>query len=230
MENETALKQALRALGIPDNIKVRLVKSKRAPPHSTIVTCSQTQSGKPSLEYTIEYRKSLSLDLLRHELCHIRLHLMGLPTIQVQTGSQISLRSQVLNTLHEDYYANIIMHQRFPQSFSSLLMRGFHKDHHHGIHIHDEIEDDTLAWLLQTYILKLVVFESLDYRREAEEIREELDHLREEHPQLHLYLNAVTDCLKRLPPLDRDLRQFTEEEKGSVRKIIQTINSVKMAQ
>jgi hypothetical protein len=231
MGDEAALQQALKTLEIPDNIRVRLVKSKRAPTHSIIVTCRPTQSGQSGVEYTVEYRKSLSMNLLRHEMCHIRLHLMGLPVVQVEGGSQISLSDQVLNTLHEDYYANIMMHSRFPRSFAFLIMRGLSRDHnHHGLHIHDEVEDDMLAWLLQAYVLKLAIFDVLDYRSEAEEIREEIDHLKEEHLELHRYLATIVDCLKRLPPLDKGFRPFTEEEKGSIGKIIETINSVKVAQ
>jgi len=230
MGDEAVLQQILKTLEIPDNIRVRLVKSKRAPTHSIIVTCRPTQSGQSGVEYTVEYRKSLSMNLLRHELCHIRLHLMGLPVVQVEGGSQISLSNQVLNTLHEDYYANIMMHSRFPHSFASLIMRGLSRDrNHHGLHIHDEVEDDMLAWLLQVYVLKLAIFDVLDYRGEAEEIREEIDHLREEHFELHRYLNTIVDCMKRLPPLDKGFRPFTEEEKGSIGKIIETINSVKVA-
>ena len=225
MNNEIILQSALKTLEIPSNIKIKLIKSKRAPPYSTLVICKPGPNGK-SLEYIIEYRKNLNSDLLRHELCHLKLHLMGLPVMQADIDSPISLRGQVLNTLHEDYYVHIIMHHKFLQSFSSLIKKGL-ANHHHELHIHDEDNDDLQAWLLQMYVLKLAIFEVLGYDKEAEEIREEMDHLREKsHGTLYSYLTSVLDYLKTLPPLDKTLRELTVEEKGVIRKVIQSINNI----
>lgn len=230
MKDDVALQQALKTLEIPDTIRVELVKSKRAPLYSTLVTYKPSQNGRLVFDYVIEYRKSLSQDLLRHELCHLKLHLMGLPAVEVQEGSPVGLRSQVLNTLHEDYYASLIMHEKFPQGFLSSFMRGLGRGHHE-VHVHDEVDDGLLAWLLQNYALKLAVLETLGYKNEAKEIREKIEHLGEEsYKQLQVYLDTVADHLRRLPPLGRDLRPLTTEEKDSISRKVGSLSSAKIPQ
>lgn len=228
MKNQATLQLAIKILEIPDIIRVKLVKSKRAPVYSTLATYRLSQDGESTLEYIIEYRKSLSPDLLKHELCHLKLHLMGLPVIEVETDSRMSLTSQVLNTLHEDFYADLIMHQKFPDSFSSLAMKALGSGHPED-HGHDEVDASLLAWLLQKYVLKLTVFETLSYGSEVERITREMKHLSERFsPHLSGYLNTIANHLRRLPPLDTSLRQFTAEEKDSIIRIVKLTNNVKV--
>lgn len=229
MKKEEPIQQALRILGIPSSINVKLVKSKRVAPYATLVSYRQSQDGESNLEYVIEYRKNLKPESLRHELCHLKLHLMGLPVVEVDVGSPPSLRSQVLSTLHEDYYASLIMHQKFRKDFLSSIMRDTGSGDH-GIHIHDEVNDDLLSWLLQRYVLKIAVLEALGYKNEAEPKREEIEHLKEEsHLQLYRYLKAICEYLSRLPPLDLSLRKFTAEEKDCIGKIVGAINDVEIS-
>ncbi len=229
VKKEEPVQQALRILGIPSSINVKLVKSKRVAPYATLVSYRQSQDGESNLEYVIEYRKNMKPELLRHELCHLKLHLMGLPVVEVDVGSPPSLRSQVLSTLHEDYYASLIMHQKFTKDFLSSIMRDTGSGDH-GIHLHDEVNDDLLSWLLQRYVLKIAVLEALGYKNEAETNREEIEHLKEEsHLQLYLYLNAICEYLSRLPPLDPSLRKFTAEEKDCIGKIVGAINDVEIS-
>ncbi len=230
MKDDAALELALKTLDIPDTIRVKLAKSKRAPLYSTLVTYKPSQDGKSVFDYVIEYKKSLGQDLLRHELCHLKLHLMGLPTVEIREGSPMDLISQVLNTLHEDYYASLIMHQKFPQGFLSSFMRGLGHEHDE-VHIHGEAEEGLLAWLLQNYALKLVVLETLEYKNEAKKIKEKIEHFgKESHKQLQVYLETVADHLRRLPQLDRDLRPFTTEEKISISRIVESMSSARVPQ
>jgi len=228
LNDEVLLKQALRTLEIPKAIRVQLVKSKRAPPHSTIVTIKEREDDKSSYEYVIEYRKSLNSHLLRHELCHLKLHLMGLPIAEGKVASAATdLKNQVLSTLHEDYYAELLMHQKFPQSFHSVAMRGLDDDNHE-VHVHDEHDEGLLAWFLQRYVLKLTVFEALGYKKESGMIAKAIEHLREEsHSELYYYLSAIADLLRTLPPLDICLRQFTADEKDTIKEIIRKIDDVR---
>ncbi|MEM4250752.1 MAG: hypothetical protein QW828_02845 [Candidatus Bathyarchaeia archaeon] len=226
MKDEQILLSALETLEIPATVGVRLVKSKKTPVHSTLVSYRPSQEKGSTFNYSVEYRKSLSQSLLRHELCHLKLHLMGLPAIEVE-GPPADLTGQVLNTLHEDYYASLMMHQRFLKDFLSSFMKGLSRDDHH-IHIHEEVDDNLLAWLLQNYALKLAVLETLGYRNEAEEVRERIEDLGESHRELQKYLVGVAESLRSLPPLDAGLRPFTAEERDSISRAVMSIVSTEV--
>ncbi|MGQ9543337.1 MAG: hypothetical protein ACUVTM_04525 [Candidatus Bathyarchaeia archaeon] len=215
------LKKMIDALKIPSTVEVKLVKSKRAPLNSNLIYYRHSEASR--LEYTIEYRKSLSIDTLKHELCHLKLYLIGLPIFELEPSLRMNMMNQVLNTLHEDYYVDIILEDRFPDSFSSMRLKVLSADHH-SEHFHGEVDDNLLSWILQRYILKIAVFETLGYMGEAEILHGRMEHLKESlNPDLNRHLDEVKSHLMMLPPLDRSLRKFTVEEIDIISGIVYSI-------
>ncbi|MEM3380871.1 MAG: hypothetical protein QXL25_02205 [Candidatus Bathyarchaeia archaeon] len=215
------LKSAIEILGIPETIEVKLIKSKRTPLHSNIVYFRQNEDSR--LEYIIEYRGSLSIDALKHELCHLKLYLMGLPVFEAEPNLNIRMTSQVLKTLHEDYYVDIILEDRFPESFSSMMLKLINSDHYPE-HVHGEVDDNLLSWILQRNILKMAVFDSLGYKDTAEILRGRMEHLKMSLNQdLNRNLDLIYKYLRALPPLDRNLREFTKDEIDTIGRIVYLI-------
>jgi hypothetical protein len=215
------LNSMIETLGIPKTVDVKLIKSKRAPLHSNIIYFRQ--NGGSRLEYIVEYRGSLSIDALRHELCHLKLYLMGLPVFEAESNLNMSMTSQVLKTLHEDYYVDIILEDKFPESFSSMKLKLINSDYHPE-HVHGEVDDNLLSWILQRNILKMAVFDSLGYKDAAEILRDRMDHLKETLNQdLNRNLDLIYKYLRALPPLDRSLRGFTKDEVDTITRIVYSI-------
>ncbi|MBS7626448.1 hypothetical protein KEJ51_05350 [Candidatus Bathyarchaeota archaeon] len=218
------LKGMIEILEIPNTVEVRLIKSKRAPLRSNIIHFRQKENS--ILEYIIEYRGSLPTDTLKHELCHLKLYLMGLPIFEADSNSSVT--SQVLNTLHEDYYVDIILEDRFPESFASMRLKLIDSDYHPE-HVHGEVDDSLLSWILQRNILKMAVFDSLGYKDTVEILRGRMEDLKVSLNQdLNRNLDLIYRYLRALPPLDINLREFTKDEIDTISRIVYLIKNVVM--
>ena len=223
-KTKKAILEARKKLEIPEEVEIVLSKTKEVPVYALLSSYDYriNNDGRyTGMKYIINYRKSISPDILKHELCHLKLHLIGLPIFHSKGSDKIT--GQVLDTLHEDFYSGVIMASLFREDFTKKLDKILKSDH---VEEHFYKDDNSMAWVLTNYILNKSICDERGLDKYSEALSEKLDHLLSVIDQdLSLYLKEIEGRLNSLPKLE-SLKPLTSGERDSIINVMLAIDKI----